>query len=113
MRTRGGGWIINISSLAGKNTFVGGGVYCASKWGLNALSEVLMEELRQDGVRVAYVMPGSVATEFNGRAPGPSDDWKLSPDDVAQVVTDLLDHPGRSLPSRVEIRPSRPPSRKA
>ena len=74
---RGGGWIINISSLAGKNTFARGGVYCASKCGLNALSEVLMEELRQDNIRVSYVMPGSVATEFNGRAPAPEDDWKL------------------------------------
>ena len=108
LRARGGGWIINISSLAGKNTFARGGVYCASKWGLNALSEVLMEELRQDNIRVSYVMPGSVATEFNGRPPGPEDDWKLSPDDVAQVVSDLLAHPARSLPSRVEIRPSRP-----
>jgi NAD(P)-dependent dehydrogenase (short-subunit alcohol dehydrogenase family) len=109
LRKRGGGWIINISSLAGKNTFVRGGVYCASKWGLNALSEVLMEELRQDDIRVSYVMPGSVATEFNGRPPAPEDDWKLAPEDVAQVVTDLLAHPARSLPSRVEIRPSRPP----
>jgi NAD(P)-dependent dehydrogenase (short-subunit alcohol dehydrogenase family) len=109
LRKRGGGWIINISSLAGKNTFVRGGVYCASKWGLNAFSEVLMEELRQDDIRVSYVMPGSVATEFNGRSPAPEDDWKLAPEDVAQVVTDLLAHPARSLPSRVEIRPSRPP----
>ena len=109
LRKRGGGWIINVSSLAGKNTFVRGGVYCASKWGLNALSEVMMEELRQDGIRVSYVMPGSVATEFNGRAPGPEDDWKLGPEDVAEVITDLLAHPSRSLPSRVEIRPSRPP----
>jgi NAD(P)-dependent dehydrogenase (short-subunit alcohol dehydrogenase family) len=108
LKARGGGWIINISSLAGKNTFARGGAYCASKWGLNALSEVLMEELRQDGIRVAYVMPGSVATAFGGRAPGPEDDWKLSPDDIAQVVVDLLAHPGRSLPSRVEIRPARP-----
>ncbi len=109
LRKRGGGWIINVSSLAGKNAFVRGGVYCASKWGLNALSEVMMEELRQDGIRVSYVMPGSVATEFNGRAPGPEDDWKLAPEDVAEVITDLLAHPSRSLPSRVEIRPSRPP----
>ena len=113
LKARGGGWIINISSLAGKNTFTRGGVYCASKWGLTALSEVLMEELRQDGIRVSYVMPGSVATEFNGRPPGPEDDWKLSPDDVALVVTDLLAHPGRSLPSRVELRPSRPARSKA
>lgn len=109
LKARGGGWIINISSLAGKNTFVRGGVYCASKWGLNALSDVMMEELRQDNIRVSCVMPGSVATDFNGRAPAPEDEWKLSPDDIAQVVTDLLSHPARSLPSRVEIRPSRPP----
>jgi NAD(P)-dependent dehydrogenase (short-subunit alcohol dehydrogenase family) len=109
LRKRGGGWIINISSLAGKNTFVRGGAYCASKFALNALSEVLMEELRHDGIRVSYVMPGSVATEFSGRAPGPGEDWKLGPEDIAEVVTDLLAHPGRSLPSRVEIRPSRPP----
>ena len=109
LRKRGGGWIINISSLAGKNTFVRGGAYCASKFGLNAFSEVLMEELRQDNIRVSYVMPGSVATEFNGLAPASGDDWKLAPEDVAEVVTDLLAHPARSLPSRVEIRPSRPP----
>lgn len=109
LRARGGGWIINVSSLAGKNTFPGGGVYCASKWGLTALSEVMMEELRADNIRVSYVMPGSVATGFNNRVPGPADDWKLSATDIAQVVGDLLAHPARSLPSRVEIRPSRPP----
>jgi NAD(P)-dependent dehydrogenase (short-subunit alcohol dehydrogenase family) len=111
LRARGGGWIINVSSLAGKNTFVRGGVYCASKWALNALSEVLMEEVRHDGIRVSYVMPGSVATEFGGQAPGPADDWKLSADDIARVVVDLVEHPARSLPSRVEIRPSRPRTR--
>lgn len=109
LRARGGGWVINISSLAGKNTFERGGVYCASKWGLNAFSEVLMEEVRADNIRVSYVMPGSVATEFNGRPPGPNDAWKLSAEDVAQVVFDLLGHDARSLPSRVEIRPTRPP----
>jgi NAD(P)-dependent dehydrogenase (short-subunit alcohol dehydrogenase family) len=109
LRARGGGWILNISSLAGKNTFERGGVYCASKWGLNAFSEVLMEEVRADNIRVSYVMPGSVATEFNGRVPGPADAWKLSAEDVAQVVFDLLGHDSRSLPSRVEIRPTRPP----
>jgi NAD(P)-dependent dehydrogenase (short-subunit alcohol dehydrogenase family) len=109
LRARGGGWVINISSLAGKNTFERGGVYCASKWGLNAFSEVLMEEVRGDNIRVSYVMPGSVATEFNNRVPGPADAWKLAAEDVAQVVMDLLAHDARSLPSRVEIRPSRPP----
>ena len=108
LRARGGGWIINISSLSGKNAFSEGAAYCASKSGLNAFSEALMQEVRHDGIRVAYVMPGSVRTEFMGRAGG-SDDWKLAPEDVAQVVSDLIAHPARSLPSRVELRPSRPP----
>src|SRR5207244_7000676 len=107
LRKRGGGWIINISSLAGKNAFPEAAAYCASKSGLNAFSESLMQEVRHDGIRVAYVMPGSVNTEFSGRTLG-DDEWKLAPDDVAQVVADLLGHPARSLPSRVEIRPARP-----
>jgi NAD(P)-dependent dehydrogenase (short-subunit alcohol dehydrogenase family) len=108
MRARGGGWIINISSLAGKNAFVGGAAYCASKAGLNAFSEALMQEVRHDGIRVSYVMPGSVATEFS---PGGSANagWKLAAEDVAQVVMDLLAQPARSLPSRIELRPSQPP----
>jgi NAD(P)-dependent dehydrogenase (short-subunit alcohol dehydrogenase family) len=108
LRQRGGGWIVNISSLAGKNSFVGGAAYCASKAGLNAFSESLMQEVRHDGIRVSYVMPGSVATEFSpgGSAGAP---WKLTAEDVARVVMDLLAHPDRSLPSRVELRPSRPP----
>ena len=64
LRKRGGGWIINISSLAGKNAFAGGAAYCASKAGLNQFSEALMQEVRHDGIRVSYIMPGSVATEF-------------------------------------------------
>ena len=101
LRQRGGGWIINVSSLAGKNAFPEAAAYCASKAGLNAFSEALMQEVRHDGIRVAYVMPGSVRTEFSGRTLG-DDDWKLAPDDVAEVVTDLIAHPSRSLPSRVE-----------
>ena len=113
MRARGGGWIINISSLAGKNAFTSGAAYCASKAGLNAFSEALMQEVRYDNIRVSYVMPGSVATGFaRGTSPsGPAEDWKLAPDDVAQVVVDLVAHPARSLPSRVELRPSRPAKR--
>jgi NAD(P)-dependent dehydrogenase (short-subunit alcohol dehydrogenase family) len=107
LRKRGGGWIINVSSLAGKNAFAGGAAYCASKAGLNAFSEALMQEVRYDGIRVSYVMPGSVATEFGGTPGGES--WKLTSEDVAQVVVDLLAHDSRSLPSRVEIRPSQPP----
>ena len=108
LRARGGGWIINVSSLASKNPFVGGGSYCASKTGLNAFSEVLMQELRYDNIRVSYVLPGSVATGFSGRASEAGADWKLHPEDVAKAIVDLLDFPPRSLPSRVEIRPSRP-----
>ena len=87
MKTRGGGWIINISSLAGGNPFPTGAAYCASKAGLNAFSEALMQEVRHDNIRVSYVMPGSVATGFSrGTSPsGPQDDWKLGPEDVAQV----------------------------
>ena len=110
LRKRGGGWIINISSLAGKNPFVGGAAYGASKAGLNMFSETLMQEVRHDGIRVCYVMPGSVATEF--LTPGAGDtNWMLTPEDVARVVMDLLAQPDRSLPSRVELRPSRPPKR--
>ena len=108
LKARGGGWIINVSSLAGKNAFVGGAAYCASKAGLNAFSESLMQEVRHDGIRVSMVMPGSVRTGFSA-GDGAGTDWKLAPDDVAQVIVDLVEHPARSLPSRVEIRPSRPP----
>ena len=107
IKKAGGGWIINIASLAGRNYFPNGAAYCASKAGLIAFSEALMQEVRYDNIRVSVVMPGSVATEFSH--PVESDDaWKLTPDDIAEVVTDLLRHPGRSLPSKVEIRPSRP-----
>lgn len=108
LRRSGGGWIINIASLAAKNYFPGGAAYCASKAGLVAFSEAVMQEVRYDGIRVSVVMPGSVATHFNGRAPRDEDSWKLAPEDVARVVADLMRHPDRSLPSKVEIRPARP-----
>jgi NAD(P)-dependent dehydrogenase (short-subunit alcohol dehydrogenase family) len=107
MRQRGGGWIVNISSLAGTNPFKSAAAYCASKAGLNAFTEALMLEVRYDNIRVSCVMPGSVATGF-GRGGGGQDGWKLAPEDVARVVLDLIAHPDRSLPSRVEIRPSKP-----
>jgi 3-oxoacyl-[acyl-carrier protein] reductase len=110
IKRRGGGWIINISSLAGTNPFPGGAAYCATKAAVNAFSEALMQEVRHDGVRVAYVSPGSVETSFGGGSPGKRD-WALQPEDVAQVVVDLVAFAGRSLPSRVEIRPSRPPKK--
>jgi NAD(P)-dependent dehydrogenase (short-subunit alcohol dehydrogenase family) len=101
------GFIINISSLAGKNPFASAAAYCASKAALNAFSESLMQEVRYDGIRVSYVMPGSVATGFSGDASSGAD-WKISADEVADVVMGLLRHHPRSLPSRVELRPSRP-----
>jgi 3-oxoacyl-[acyl-carrier protein] reductase len=108
LRARGGGWIVNISSLSSTGPFADGAAYCASKAGLNAFSESLMQELRHDGIRVACVLPGSVRTDF-GRQSSAPDDWKLGPEDVAQVVAGLISFPARSLPSRVEIRPSQPP----
>jgi NAD(P)-dependent dehydrogenase (short-subunit alcohol dehydrogenase family) len=109
LKRRGGGWILNISSLAGKNAFAGGAAYCASKAGLNQFSEALMQEVRHDNIRVSYIMPGSVATGFSGRGADGAAAWKIQPEDVGQVVVDLLLMPGRSLPSRVELRPSKPP----
>jgi 3-oxoacyl-[acyl-carrier protein] reductase len=108
LRKRGGGWIINVSSLASRNAFVNGAAYCASKSALNAFSESLMQEVRYDGIRVAYVLPGSVKTDFSGPS-GTKLEGVLLPEDVAQVITDLVNHPARSLPSRVEIRPAQPP----
>jgi len=109
LRQRGGGSIVNISSLSGTNPFVKGAAYCASKAGVNAFSEAMMQELRYDGIRVSCVAPGSVATEFAQGDASKGADWKVAPDEVAEVVLNLLRHPARSLPSRVEIRPTRPP----
>jgi NAD(P)-dependent dehydrogenase (short-subunit alcohol dehydrogenase family) len=109
LRKRGGGYIVNIGSLAGKNAFPEGTAYNASKFGLVGFSEALMQEVRYDGIRVSYVMPGSVHTGFSGRAVGPESAWKLAPEDVAAVVMDLVTSDPRAIASRVEIRPSRPP----
>jgi NAD(P)-dependent dehydrogenase (short-subunit alcohol dehydrogenase family) len=113
MRKRGGGYIFNISSLAGANAFPGGGAYNASKFGLNGFSEALMQEVRYDGIRVSYIMPGSVDTDF-GVAAGakPRESWKLAGEDVAKAVIDLYKFPIRALASRIEMRPSQPPRKK-
>lgn len=108
MSRQGEGWIINIGSLAGKNPLAGGAAYNASKFGLVGFSEAMMLDVRQMGIRVSCVMPGSVQTHFSG-APDGSGDWKLQPEDIAEAVVDLLAYPSRALPSRVEMRPSRPP----
>ena len=111
MRQRGGGYIINISSLAGANPHPRMAAYNASKFGLNGFSEALMQEVRHDNIKVSYIMPGSVNTEFGGDSPSAEKSWQLTPRDIARVVIDLLRHDDRSLPSRVEIRPSKPPQR--
>jgi 3-oxoacyl-[acyl-carrier protein] reductase len=111
MRRRGGGYIINISSLAGANPHPRMAAYNASKFGLNGFSEALMQEVRHDGIKVSYIMPGSVNTEFGGDSPSDEKSWQLTPDDIARVVVDLLHHDDRALPSRVEIRPSKPPKK--
>jgi NAD(P)-dependent dehydrogenase (short-subunit alcohol dehydrogenase family) len=111
MKQRGGGYIINISSLAGTNAHPKMAAYNASKFGLNGFSEALMQEVRHDGIKVSYIMPGSVNTEFGGDDPSDEKSWQLQPDDIARVVINLLQYPDRSLPSRVEIRPSQPPKK--
>ena len=111
MKQRGGGYIINISSLAGVNAHPRMAAYNASKFGLNGFSEALMQEVRHDNIKVSYIMPGSVNTEFGGDSPSDEKSWQLTPADIARVVIDLLHHDDRSLSSRVEIRPSKPPKK--
>jgi len=111
MKRRGGGYIFNISSLAGTNAHPGMAAYNASKFALNGFSEALMQEVRHDGIKVSYIMPGSVNTEFGGDEPNDSKSWQLQPQDIAEVVMDLLHFPKRSLPSRVEIRPAKTPKK--
>jgi 3-oxoacyl-[acyl-carrier protein] reductase len=103
-----GGSIINISSLAGKNPFAGGAAYNASKFGLNALSEAMMLDHRYDNVRVSYILPGSVDTAFSGHEVEQRSDWKIAPEDIAELVLQILRMPERTLISRIEVRPSRP-----
>lgn len=105
LRKNGGGYVINISSLAGKNPFAAGAAYNASKFGLNGFSEAMMLDHRNEKIRVSYIMPGSVATEFGA---GGGDDWKIAPEDIAELVIMLLRMPERTLVSRLEVRPSRP-----
>jgi len=106
LRQRGGGYIINMSSLAGKNPFAGGAAYNASKFGLNGFSEAMMLDHRYDYIRVSYIMPGSVDTQFGSHTTGA--EWKIAPEDISAVVLMLLQMPQRTLVSRVEIRPSKP-----
>lgn len=106
----GDGWVVNIGSLAGRNTFAGGAAYNASKFGLVGLTEAMMLDVRHDDVRVSLIMPGSVETRFSGRDPeGSPRSWAQRPEDVALAVMGLLQQPSRTHVSRVEMRPSQPP----
>ncbi len=115
LRQGGGGDVINISSLAGKNAFAGGAGYNASKFGLNGFSEAMMLDIRNDGIRVSTIMPGSVNTEFGGpHGSGESgaderNAWKIAPEDIADIVLSVLRMPRRTTISQIEVRPSRPP----
>lgn len=102
-------WILNIGSLAGRNTFAGGVAYNASKFGLLGMTEAMMLDLRYEGIRVSHIMPGSVDTGFGDRPGGEKEGWALTPEDVSRAVLDLLRYPANALPSRIELRPSRPP----
>jgi len=106
MKHRGGGYIINIGSLAGKDAFAGGAAYNASKFGLTGLTEAMLLDHRYDNVRVTHIMPGSVDTAFSGGSARA--DWKIAPEDVGEIVLMLLRMPERTLVSRVEVRPSKP-----
>jgi NAD(P)-dependent dehydrogenase (short-subunit alcohol dehydrogenase family) len=112
MKPRGEGWIVNIASLAAKNPMAGGAAYNASKFGLLGLSEASMLDLRQSGIRVATILPGSVDTDFgHPSGSGGGQPWRLQPKDVAAMVLHLLTYPENALPSLVEMRPTRPPKK--
>jgi 3-oxoacyl-[acyl-carrier protein] reductase len=111
MRKAGGGFIINIGSLAGKNAFAGGAAYNASKFGLIGFSEAMMQEVRHEDIQVAYIMPGSVDTSFGQGMGDTGRAWKIAPSDVAEVVVQTLKRHPRCLTSRIEMRPSKPPKK--
>jgi len=111
MRQAGGGYIINISSLAGQNPHPKMAAYNASKYALNGFSEAMMQEVRQDNIKVSYICPGSVNTYFGGDTPTDDQSWQLQPNDIAEIVVDLLEMNERALPSKIEVRPSKPPAK--
>jgi NAD(P)-dependent dehydrogenase (short-subunit alcohol dehydrogenase family) len=111
MKRQGAGWIVNIASLAGRNAMAGGAAYNASKFGLVGMSEAAMLDLRQSGIRVASILPGSVDTDFSHPSGRENRSWRLKPEDIAAMVLHLLAYPDHALPSLVEMRPSRPPGK--
>ncbi|WP_026994094.1 SDR family oxidoreductase [Flectobacillus major] len=102
------GYFITISSLAGTNFFPKGTAYNASKFGLVGFTQAMMMDIRSEGIKVTTIMPGSVATEFNNHKPSEQDAWKIQPEDIGQIVVDLVKLPARTLPSKIEVRPSFP-----
>jgi NADP-dependent 3-hydroxy acid dehydrogenase YdfG len=108
---RSKGYFFSIASLAGTNFFAKGAAYNASKFGLVGFTQAVMMDLRQHGVKATTIMPGSVSTYFNGNVPAEKDAWKIQPEDIGQLVVDLLKMPARTLPSKVEVRPSMPPQK--
>ncbi len=105
------GYFISIASLAGANFFETASAYNASKFGLVGFTQAIMLDLRKDGIKVSTIMPGSVATYFNNHTPNERDAWKIQPEDIGQIVHDLIKMPARTLPSKVEVRPAMPPSK--
>jgi 3-oxoacyl-[acyl-carrier protein] reductase len=103
------GYVITISSLAGTNFFAGGSAYNASKFGVTGLTQAVMLDLRKHGINVSTIMPGSVATHFNDHTPNENDAWKIQQEDIGELVVDLLKMNPRTLPSKIEVRPSQPP----
>lgn len=105
------GYFISISSLAGTNFFKGGSAYNASKFGLTGFSQAAMLDLRDFGIKISTIMPGSVSTYFNGNEPDKEDAWKIQKEDIGKLVVDLLKMNPRTLPSKIEVRPTTPPSK--
>jgi NAD(P)-dependent dehydrogenase (short-subunit alcohol dehydrogenase family) len=105
------GYIMTISSLAGTNFFAGGAAYNASKFGLTGFTQAVMLDLRQHDIRVTTIMPGSVATYFNNHEPNDADGWKIQIEDLGQMVVDLMQMHPRTLPSKIEVRPTKPPTK--
>lgn len=102
------GYVLTIASLAGTHFFAGGSAYNASKFGLVGFTQAIMMDLRQYGIKVTTIMPGSVATDFGGSHSGKDESWKIQPEDIGQIVVDLLKMNPRTLPSKIEVRPSQP-----
>ncbi|MBB3124626.1 hypothetical protein FHS04_002149 [Mesoflavibacter sabulilitoris] len=105
------GYYITISSLAGTNFFAGGSAYNASKFGVTGFTQAVMLDLRKYGIKVSTIMPGSVSTYFNGNEPSDEGAWKIQIEDIGELVVDLLKMHPRTLPSKIEVRPTTPPSK--